>query len=116
VDTIRYAISKTPEEEIDRGWQEALHLLVKKTRIFSMDSTDLILDGDYEGIGVRRIARRYLDKKGQILQVKEEKGFKLVTLSCLYKQHLFVLAWRLIPLNRHEITVSDELIDEGITS
>jgi len=121
VDTIRYAISKTPEEEVDRGWQEALRLLAKKTRVFSkglfiMDSTDLILDGDYEGIGIRRIVRKYLDKGGQVgVQVKEEKGFKLVTLSCLYKQHLFVLAWRLIPINQHEITVSDELIEDGLT-
>ncbi|MEA3459294.1 MAG: hypothetical protein U9R11_01210 [Chloroflexota bacterium] len=95
--------------------------MVKKTKIFFeglfiLDSTDLIPDGDYEGTGLRRIVRKYLDERGQIrVQVEEEKGFKLVSLSCLYKQYLFVLAWRLSSINQHEITVSDELIEEGLT-
>ena len=43
---------------------------------------------------------------------KKQKGFKLVTLNRLVEGQIVAEAARLLPINEHEITVSDDLIDE----
>ena len=89
--------------------------LVKRGGVWIMDATDIEVDGEYDGMGVVREVVETVDKQGRHpKRVEEHKGFKWVTLCYLFpgSKWLCVMAYRLLPLGRHEITVSDELIEE----
>ena len=67
------------------------------------------------GQGVMTTTEEVLQKDGTIkLKRKKQKGFKLVTLNRLVEGQIIAEAVRLLPINEHEITVSDDLVDEII--
>jgi hypothetical protein len=89
--------------------------LVEAGGVWILDATKIEVEGTYAGMGVVREVIETVDKRGRHhKRIEEHKGFKWVTLCYLFpgSKWLCVMAYRLIPIEQHEITVSDELIDE----
>ena len=89
--------------------------MVEKGGVWILDATKIEVDGEYAGMGGVREVIETVDKRGRHhKRVEAHKGFKWVTLCYLFpgSKWLCVMAYRLIPIEQHEITVSDELIDE----
>jgi hypothetical protein len=77
------------------------------------------VDGEDEGAGEMTVLEEVIDRQGKRPRRKVvTQGVKLVTLSYLIPKStlLVVMAYRLLPIRQHEITVSEELIDEVVTA
>lgn len=124
VDSLRYSLKQTAVtrfyEVFTRcraRWIKAG--FIKRRGTYIMDATKLPVDGDYEGAGQMTVSEETVDERGKRHRRKVvTKGFKLVTLSYLVPKRklLVVLAYRLLPIQQHEVTVSDELLDEVLTA
>ena len=119
VDSLRYSVNNTNPAEFAKSFRKHRRELWKHKKLRSytyiMDATKLIVHGDYEGAGQITRSEKVLQKNGTVKVNKIiEKGYKLVTLNRLLKGEVIVEAARLIPINEHEITASDDLINEII--
>lgn len=121
VDSLRYHVQGLFPEAFYESFQRIRRRiveagLVKGGGVWIMDATDIEVDGEYSGMGVVREVVETVDKRGRHhKRVEEHKGFKWVTLCYLFPESkwLCVMAYRVLPLGeQHEITVSDELIEE----
>ncbi|MBU1850991.1 MAG: transposase [Candidatus Omnitrophica bacterium] len=117
VDSLRYSIEHTKCKEFEKAFHKHRRQLWKhkslRTHTYIMDATKMVVDGDYEGAGVMTTTEKILQKNGTTtLKKKRQKGFKLVTLNRLLEGQVIAEAARLLPINEHEITASDGLIDE----
>lgn len=124
VDSLRYSLKQTPAGQFYEAltrcrarWIKAG--FIKRRGISILDATKIEVDGEYEGAGRMTVVEETVDAQGKVPRRKVvKKGFKLVTLSYgLPKSKLLgVMAYRLLPIQQHEITVSDELIDEVLAA
>lgn len=124
VDSLRYSLKQTPAAQFDEAftrcrarWIKAG--FIKRQGTYILDATKLAVDGDYEGAGEMTVVEETVDAQGKLhRRTVVTKGFKLVTLSYLLPKSplLVVMAYRLRPIEQHEITVSEELIDEVLTA
>ncbi len=119
VDSLRYSIEHTDAREFEEAFRKQRRELWRKkslrTYTYLMDATKMLVYGDYAGTGTMTTVKEVLRKDGSVtIERTEEKGFKLVTLNRLIEGQVVAEAARLIPINEHEITVADELIDEII--
>ena len=119
VDSLRYSAEHTKPEEFEEAFRKHRREVWKhkslRTHTYIMDATKMVVDGEYEGAGEMTTVEEILQKDGTTkLKKKKQKGFKLVTLNRLVERQVIAEAARVLPINEHEITVSDELIDEII--
>lgn len=118
VDALRYSVSNTPVEEALGVWENIAKSLrkngISKGTTYIIDATKLLVYGDYEGAGENVIIEKVITKTGKIVKRKKiEKGFKIVYIQSVYKGKLGPIeSFRIIPINEHEITVADELVEE----
>jgi nitrogen regulatory protein PII len=117
VDSLRYSIEHTSCEAVESAFRRVSKLIqhgkILRGKVYILDATKVVVYGDYEGAGQKRTIEQVTLKNGKTVKREVvEKGIKVVTLSHLYKGRLIVVAARWIPIEQHEITVSDELIDE----
>ncbi len=117
VDSLRYSIEHTDPQEFAAAFRKHRREVWKhkslRTSTYIMDATKMVVHGDYDGAGSMTTTEKILQKDGSTkLKKKKQKGFKLVTLNRLGEGQVMAEAARLLPINEHEITVSDELIDE----
>jgi len=107
-------LERLPEAETKRFFQgEALLLkdkkfLRKKEGIYALDAVKLLITGTkkYENFG--RITYR---KNGELIK---EKGYKLVFIQKVDGDDYFVVAAVLLPVNVHESTVAERLVEEAL--
>jgi ABC-type lipoprotein export system ATPase subunit len=93
--------------------------VIKRRGTSSMDATPIPVDGDDEGAGQMTVIAEAVDEQGKRQRRKVvTQGLKLVTRAYLVPQHklLVVMADRLLPIQQHEVTVSDELLAEVLTA
>lgn len=124
VDSVRYSLKQTPVAQFYEvftrcraRWIKAGFIKRRGTSI--LDATKLEVDGEYEGAGEMTVIEETVDAQGKLHRRKVvTKGFKLVTLSYLVPKSrlLVVLAYRVLPIQQHEVTVSDELIEEVLAA
>ena len=119
VDSLRYSVEHTKPGQFGEAFRKHRREVWKhkslRTYTYIMDATKMAVHGNYDGAGVMTITEEVLQKDGTIkLKRKKQKGFKLVTLNRLVEGQIIAEAARLLPINEHEITVSDDLIDEII--
>jgi hypothetical protein len=123
VDSLRYCVKQTP---VALFYDTFIHCrarwikagFIKRRGTYILDATEIAVYGEYEGAGQMTVLEETVDAQGKLHRRKVvTKGFKLVTLSYLLPRRklLVVMAYRLLPIQQHEITVSDELIDEVLT-
>ncbi|MCK4325315.1 transposase [bacterium] len=117
IDSLKYSIEHTDSKEFEEAFRKHRRQVWKhkslRTYTYIMDATKMVVYGDYEGAGVMTTTEEVLQKDGTVkLRKKRQKGFKLVTLNRLVEGQIIAEAVRLLPINEHEITVSDDLIDE----
>lgn len=117
VDSLRYSVENTDPREFEEAFRKHRREVWKhkslRTSTYIMDATKMAVYGDYDGAGEMTVAVEILQKDGtKKFKRKKQKGFKLVTLNRLVEGQIIAEAARLLPINEHEITVSDELIDE----
>jgi hypothetical protein len=117
VDSLRYSVEHTDPKEFEEAFckqrREVWKYKKLRTYTYIMDATKMVVYGDYEGAGWMSRIEEVLQKDGTTkLKKKKQKGYKLVTLNRLVEGQIIAEAARLLPINEHEITVSDELIDE----
>jgi hypothetical protein len=122
VDSLRYSLKQTPVEEFYQAftrcrarWIKAG--VIKRQGTYILDATKSEVDGEYDGAGQMTVVEETVDAPGKRHRRQVvTKGFKLVTLSYLRPTStlLVVMAYRLRPIQEHEITVSDELSDEVV--
>lgn len=117
VDSLRYSTEHTSPKEFEEAFSRHMRQVWKhkqlRTYVYIMDATKMAVYGDYEGAGVMTTTEEVLQKDGTTkLKKNKQKGFKLVTLNRLVEGQIIAEAARLLPINEHEITVSDDLIDE----
>lgn len=117
VDSIRYSVKHTDPKEFEEAFRKHRREVWKhkslRTYTYIMDATKIIVDGDYEGVGTMTITEEILQKDGTIkIKKTRQKGFKLVTLNRLVEGQIITEAARLLPINEHEVTASNDLIDE----
>jgi Transposase DDE domain len=124
VDSLRYSLKHTPAGQFSQAftrcrarWIQAG--FVKRRGTYILDATKIEVDGEYEGAGAMTVREEILDAQGKRHRRKiVTKGFKLVTLSYLVPKRklLVVMAYRVLPIQQHEITVSEELVEEVVTA
>lgn len=117
VDSLKYSVEHTDPKQFEEAFRKHRRQVWKhkslRTGTYIMDATKMVVYGDYEGAGVMTTTEEVLQKDGtKKLKKKRQKGFKLVTLNRLVEGQVVAEAARLLPINEHEITVSDDLIDE----
>lgn len=117
VDSLRYSAEHTKPKEFEESFckhrREVWRHKDLRTDIWIMDATKMVVYGDYEGAGQMTTVEEILQKDGTTkLKKKKQKGYKLVTLNRLVEGQIIAEAARLLPINKHEVTVSNELIDE----
>jgi len=117
VDSLRHSVEHTKTSEFEEAFRRLRAEIWRKkylrSNTYIIDATKMVVLGDYEGAGRGSSTKEVLLKDGtKKLAKNKEKGFKLVTLNRLVKGQLIAEAARLIPINEHEITVSEELVDE----
>jgi hypothetical protein len=117
VDSLRYSVEHTRPEEFEETFRkhrcEVWRHKELRTSTWIMDATKMVLHGNYEGAGQMTTVEEVVQKDGTTkLKKKKQKGYKLVTLNRLVEGQIMAEAARLLPINEHEITVSDEIIDE----
>lgn len=118
VDSIRYFQKGIPKEELEKAWPQTVlpvaNALKGKNGVFILDATKQLVYGDYEGVGEQTVIKEVRRRNGTVVETRvHEKGFKIVTLCLLRKGELIVVAYRKIPIRRHESTVAAELVKEG---
>jgi hypothetical protein len=120
IDSLSYGIGFTPPSEIVKAFRSSIKataktgILRRTDGTFVMDSTKIVLDGDYAGMGQLTKLKQILTEDGKITkEITRQKGFKLCTINLLYRGRLICVGARLIPINEHEVTTSDELIEEA---
>ena len=124
VDSLRYHVQGiSGEDYYDSfrriGGRVVEEGLIKKGGMWILDATKIEVEGEYSGMGVIEEVIETLDNQGRHhRRVEVHKGFKWVTLCYLFpgSKWLFVMSYRLLGLKEHEITVSDELIEEILGS
>lgn len=121
VDSLRYSIDQTSCEQIERAFRRVSKAIQQakllRGKTYVLDATKVVVYGDYEGAGQMRTIEEVRLKNGKTVKREVvDKGIKIVTLSHLYRGRLVVVAGRWIPIQQHEITVSDELIEEVLES
>lgn len=119
VDSLRYSVEHTDPKEFENALRKHRRELWKdnslRTYTYILDATKTAVYGNYEGAGSMTTTEQVLQKDGTTkLKKKKQKGFKLVTLNRLVEGQMITEAARLLPINEHEITVSNDLIDEII--
>jgi hypothetical protein len=122
VDSLRYSLKQTPVAEFYQAFTRCrAHWIkagfIKRRGTYILDATKIAVAGEYEGAGEMTVSEEVIDAQGKLHRRKVvTKGFKLVTLSYLLPRStlLVVLAYRLLPMQQHEITVSDEVLDEVV--
>jgi hypothetical protein len=124
VDSLRYGLKQTPVAQFYEAftrcrarWIKAG--VIKRRGTYILDATKIEVDGEYAGAGEMTAIDETIDAQGQLHRRKVvSKGFKLVTLSYLVpkSQLLVVMAYRVLPIQQHEVTVSDELIAEVVAA
>ena len=119
VDSLRYSIAHTDPKEFEIAFRKHRREIWKdnslRTYTYILDATKTAVYGDYEGAGSMTTTEEVLQKDGTTkIKKKKQKGFKLVTLNRLVEGQIITEAARLLPINEHEITVSDDLINEII--
>ena len=117
VDSLRYSVEQTVPEEFEEAFRKHRAELwghkELRTSTWIMDATKMVIHGNYEGAGQMTTVEEILQKDGSTkLKKKKQKGYKLATLNRLVEGQIIAEAARLLPINQHEVTVSDELIDE----
>lgn len=117
VDSLRYSVEHTGPKEFEESFRKHRRQVWRhkelRTDTWIMDATKMVVYGDYEGAGQMTTVEEILQKDGTTkLNKKKQKGYKLVTLNRLIEGQIIAEAARLLPINEHEITVSNELIDE----
>jgi hypothetical protein len=117
VDSLRYSVENTEPREFEEAFRKHRREVWKhkslRTYTYIMDATKMAVYGDYCGAGEMTTTEEVLQKDGTTeLKRKKQKGFKLVTLNRLVEGQIIAEAARLLPINEHEITVSDDLINE----
>ena len=120
IDSLSYGIGFTPRSEIVKAFGSSIKAIAKtgilkaSNGTFIMDSTKILLDGEYEGMGQLTKIKQVLTEQGDLIrEITIERGFKLCTINLLYRGRLICVGARLIPINEHEITTSDELLEEA---
>jgi hypothetical protein len=124
VDSLRYSLKQTPVAEFSQTFTRCRARwvtagFIKRRGTYIMDATKIEVDGDYEGAGEMTVIEETGDAQGKLHRRKVvTTGFKLVTLSYLVpkRKRLVVMAYRVVPIQQHEVTVSDELIDEVVAA
>lgn len=107
-------LERLPEAETKRFFQGGVILfkdkrfLRKKEGVYALDAVKLLITGTkkYENFG--RITYR---KNGELIK---EKGYKLVFIQKVDGDDYFVVAAVLLPLNAHESTVAERLVEEAL--
>ena len=117
VDSIRYSVEHTEPKAFEEAFRKHRREVWKhkslRTYTYIMDATKIVVDGDYKGAGTMTTTEEVLQKDGTIkIKKTRQKGFKLVTLNRLVEGQIITEAARLLPINEHEVTASNDLIDE----
>ena len=107
-------LERLPETETKRFFQGGVILfkdkrfLRKKEGIYAIDAVDLLITGTkkYENFG--KVTYR---KDGELIK---KKGYKLVFIQKVDGEDYFVVAACLLPLNVHESTVAETLVEEAL--
>jgi hypothetical protein len=123
-DSLRYSLKQTPVRQFYDAFTRCRAGRIKagfskRRGTYILDATRIEVDGEYEGARQLTVIEEMVDAEGKVHRHKiVTKGFKLVTLSYAIPKRklLVVMAYRLLPIQQHERTVSDELIAEVVTA
>ncbi len=116
-DTLGDFLSKFSSQEVDFILREAVRVLVKEKlirgRTYILDATDLPTTKHYKGCGVKKgVRKEWNGKEGKEVEVvKYVYGYKLLVL--LEASHKIVVAARVVKINEHEKTFTQEMIKEA---
>ncbi len=106
---------RLPETESKKFFASGVEMLgskrflSKRSEVYALDGVKLLITSDkkYENYGEITIE----DETGK--RVKE-KGYKLVFLQRVDGDDHYIVAAKLIPLNQHEVTVAQELVEKAL--
>jgi len=107
-------LERLPETETRRFFQGEVVLLKdkrflrKKEGVYALDAVKLLITGTkkYENFG-----KATYRKNGELIK---EKGYKLVFIQKVDGEDYYVVAAALLPLNVHESTVAESLVEEAL--
>jgi len=107
-------LERLPEAETKRFFQGGVLLfkdkrfLRKKEGVYALDAVDLLITGTKKYENFDKVTYR---KDGELIK---KKGYKLVFIQKVDGEDYFVVAAMLLPVNVHESTVAETLVEEAL--